>query len=80
MIPKLQERAYVENSDAVDTWGDQFGSDVETPTTSATSATSTSCTYDIPPHIFQFTRDCGIEIPLPVANTPVWWLNFFMIT
>jgi hypothetical protein len=51
-IHKLEERAEVENSHAVDTRTDQSGSDEEIPATSAESATSISWTYDISPHIF----------------------------
>jgi hypothetical protein len=50
--------AEVENSDAVDTQSDKSGSDVETPTMSAASATSILWTYNISPHIFKFTGDC----------------------
>ena len=76
-IHELEERAEVENSHAVDIRTDQSGSDEEIPATSAASATSISWTYDISPHIFQFTGHCGIKIPLPVRETSFPRLNFF---
>jgi hypothetical protein len=59
MIPELEEHVKIENSDAADIMSDQSGSEEETPTMSATSATSISWTYNISPHIFPFTGDCG---------------------
>jgi hypothetical protein len=55
--PKLEEHDEIDNSDAVDTRTDQSGSDEETPTTSAASATFISWTYGSSPHIFTFTGD-----------------------
>jgi hypothetical protein len=77
MIPKLEECAEIENSDAVDTRSDQSGSNEEIPTMCPASATSISWTYDISPDIFPFTGDCGIIIPLSVVDIPFLWRTFF---
>ena len=61
-VPKLEESAEIENSDAVDTRSDRPGCDEETPTTCDASATSILSTFDTSPHIFPFTSDFGIQM------------------
>ena len=79
MISELEECDEIENSDTLDTRRDPSGSDEQTPTTSAASATSLSWTCDdISPHIFPFTNDCEIKISLPVTDTPFLWLKVFL--
>jgi hypothetical protein len=77
MIPEVDKRNKIENSDIVCKRSDQSGSD-EIPTMSATSTTTISWPCDISPQIVPCTGDCKVKIPLPVKDIPFSWLKVFL--
>jgi hypothetical protein len=78
MIPKLEECARVENSDAVYTRSDQSEMKKKFQPSLPHQPHAFRGLKDNSPHIFQFTSDCGIKIPLTVMDTPFSWLKCFL--